>query len=801
MNTDRQSSSATNLQTQLSDNREDSQARQGQPTKRRLRSPSIGTRLFLLVMGGALIGIGGMAFFFYRTLEQEAKTQIGENLNTEVIAIESKLEPLKQSGRNLAGAIQMLSSKKAIDPDIYNALVLDFFLKRPDLSMGVALSQSPYGILQDRKWYSTYFYLDQKAQGQIGKRLAPPNEQVFQVDLLKEDNYPNQGYYKDVVALGKENWSEPYNWYGITMTTFSGLAYDRRHKVLAVAGIDVNLTALSAQIGKSVLRNQGYFVLISEQGKLLSYPPAPTKATRRDGYESVPELKAVLSQLSAKQKKERSGVLRTGGKYWAYQRVANTNWLMLATVPESVAIGPVLAITLTGAVGAGLLIAVVVLLFVQRLNRRLQPILDECHKLVQANAAPEAQLQKQDEIGRLSASFFNLLAQLAANEEAIRQEVARSVQTETQLQQAAEEQRESEALQTEVNHILDIVSAVEMGDLTVQAEVSDRATGLVADTLNRLIEELARIMAAVLSTTQQVTQGSTELEQLAAVTAQQAQQQAQSVNAVQASVINFNDLSQQTAQQALVSKQAVQQAQIAVTQGQQEMEKLTEEIKVLHSGTEQIVKRAQMLTNFVTSAAQFAKDQKRVAALTRVLALNASMIAARASGQQDPDQFASVAREFETIATQVNDLAVQTNQGLLLLQQQTTQIQTVVSGINQDVQDISHSVNQFVGGVEQSQYVFELIKNVTDRVAQVGQQVTASSQAIATEAQLTLRSIEEIATVAAKTEQQSSFTQEQAGLIDNMARALLDKVRFFRIPEEDEGDKGNSDQLPVTSYQ
>jgi methyl-accepting chemotaxis protein len=368
---------------------------------------------------------------------------------------------------------------------------------------------------------------------------------------------------------------------------------------------------------------------------------------------------------------------------------------------------------------------------------------------------------------------------------------ARTVQL---LKQEQNAKQENEVLQVDVEHILDVVSAAETGDLTIQAEVSDRATGLVADTLNRLIEELARIMAAVLSTAQQVTQGSTELEQLAAITAQQAQQQAQSVSAVQASIVNFNDLSQQTAQQAIVSDQAVQQAQIAVSQGQQEMGKMTEEIKALHSNTEQIVKRAQLLTNFVTSAAQFAKDQKRVATLTRVLALNASMIAARASGQQDPEQFASIAREFETIATQVNDLAVQTNQGLLLLQQQTAQIQTVVSGINQDVRDISDSVGQFVGGVEQSQHVFELIKTVTDRVAQVGQQVTASSQAIASEAQATLRSIEEIATVASKTESQSSFTQEQAGLIDGMARALLEKVRFFRIPEEDKGTRGQGDK-------
>ena len=300
-------------------------------------------------------------------------------------------------------------------------------------------------------------------------------------------------------------------------------------------------------------------------------------------------------------------------------------------------------------------------------------------------------------------------------------------------------------------------------------------------------------MSIVLSSAQQVTQGAGDLEQLAVATTQQAQQQSQSVSEVQALMVNFNHLSQDTAQQALVSDEAVQQAKVAIVQGQQEMVTMTQEIGILHQGTEQIVQRAQMLTNFVTLADQFSKDQKRVAALTRVLALNASMIATRASGQQDPEQFASVAREFETIATQVNDLAEKTSSSLLLLQQRTDQIQTVVSGINQDVEEISNSVNQFTLSVDQSHEIFNNIKTVTDRVAMVGQQVTQSSQAIATTAQLTLQSIQEIATVAAQTESRSHDTREQAGLMDRLAHDLLEKVRFFRLSE-------NSEQRTAVSY-
>ncbi len=761
----------------LPDTQESSSVKPTHRAKRQLRFNSIGTRLFVRVMGGALVGLGSMSFFFYQELEKQATTEISDILKTEVIAIESKLAPVKQSMQNLAGSAQVLSSKGVKDPEVYNTLILDFFLKRPPLAMGVGLGQTPFGIISDRKWYYTYYYLDQKQPNQPGKPLPPPNEKVFQVDVFQQDNYPTQDYYKLPVAAGKEIWLEPYPWHGISMTTFNGMLFDRQHKVLGIANIDVNVAALSSQIKRDVIRNQGYFTLISEQGKLLSYPPNPALANARESYQTVPELKAIWSKLQQNQ----SGLLRTHGKFWAYQRLPSTNWLVMAVVPESVVLAPVLTITLAGAFGASVLLAAIVLLFVRYLNRRLQPILDECNKLAQADAQTKAHLQQQDEIERLSTSFYNLLRQVAINEEEIRQEVARSVQTQEELKLATQMQQEGMALQAEVEHILDVVSAVETGDLTVQAQVSDRATGLVADTLNRLIEELSRIMFAVLSTAEQVTRGAEELEQLAVCVAEQAQQQTRSVSDVQALMVNFNDLSQSTAQQAVVSDEAVEQAQVAVTQGQQEMATMTLEIEVLQKGTEQIVKRTEMLTNFVGLAASFAKDQKRVAALTRVLALNASMIANRASGQEDPEQFASVAREFETVASQVNDLALQTNQSLLLLQQRTDQIQTVVSGINQDVVDISNSVNQFIVSVDQSRHVFDNIKTVTNRVAEVGQQVTQSSIAIATTAQSTLRSIQDIAAVAAQTEQDSRFTREQAGLMDQLARTLLERVRFFRL--------------------
>lgn len=358
-------------------------------------------------------------------------------------------------------------------------------------------------------------------------------------------------------------------------------------------------------------------------------------------------------------------------------------------------------------------------------------------------------------------------------------------QLEGEVQQRADQtqqiRKESELLEVDVAHILDVVLALEEGDLTIQADVNERATGLVSDTLNRLIESLNRIVSVTVSTAQQVTDRAEELEQLATETAQQAQYQTSSVEKVQALMHQVNVLTENSQQQVIETDQAVQLTQAAVTAGQQEMGLMVSGIATLQQGTDQIVKRTQLLTDFVDLASQFSKDQKRVASLTRVLALNASTLSTRALKEQDPEQFASLAHEFETIARQVNDLAAETNRSLVVLQQRTDQIQTVTSGLNQDVSEINHLVRDFTSGVGQSRQAFENIQQMTLQVAQVGLQVSHSSQDIVQAVRNTFAATQAIATIAQDTETKASVTREQVEAMGNLARTLLQMVEFFRI--------------------
>ena len=365
----------------------------------------------------------------------------------------------------------------------------------------------------------------------------------------------------------------------------------------------------------------------------------------------------------------------------------------------------------------------------------------------------------------------------------LNQELAGEIEIRTRQEQQI--RSESELLQADVNHILNVVCAIEDGDLTVQAEVNERVTGLVSDTLNRSIESLDRIISTVVNTARTVTTDASQLEQVAMETAQQAQSQTTEVRAVQLLMDNINALTADSRQQAIDTDAAVKLAKSAVSEGQQAMKDTADGIDTLQQGTDQIVKRTELLTEFVDLAAQFSKDQKRVASLTRVLALNASTLSSRAVKEENPEQFASLAKEFEAIARQVNDLATDTNLSLVTLQQRTDRVQTVTSGLSDDVTQIEQLVQKFTIEVKKSRQAFDNIQTVTRRVAQMGEKVNDSSQDIVQVVNEALIAIQSIATIAQVTEAKASTTREQVQSMGNLARRLLQMVEFFKLNQAD----------------
>jgi methyl-accepting chemotaxis protein PixJ len=750
--------------------------------KKQKRSPlkSIGTRLFAAIIGGAIVGLGGTAYLFYKNLETQTVGKIQQTVDLETQEIVTELQAVSQASRNLAATIEFFERKGVKDTQFYESLLLEFYKTRAKFAMAAYFGQTPYGIITSKEWYFPYFYIDQKNETQIGTRLSAPNNDVIYSELFKDDNYPSRDYYKVPVAKKTPTWVEPFPWYGITATAFTWPIFDRDGKMIGFSGSDVNITSISKKISPTVLNNSGYFALISEQGKLLSYSPNPQKALDMASYDTIPELKAIWTQIGNK----KAGIIQANGQYWSFRRIETNNWLMLAAVPQSVVQMPILGITLAGTLSAGLILAGTVFLFVRRLNKKLDPILAQCENLGEFDLELKEAIRQNDEIDGLSISVFELIRQLNDEKERVRQEAeSRLAEVQERLNLSQQVEKEGEILQTEIGKILDVVATLESGDFTTKAEVGEGVTGLVANSLNLFVEEIANTLITVSTAAEQVSNSAELLgvlaEEVATNTARQAQGAEMAMNLTE----SVNNSAKDSTQQLEEMDVKLNRVNKAVEEGEAEIRVMGLAISSLQKGKDQMLQQMLALGEFVGIAEQFVGEQTQIATLSQTLAMSANLLAARASEQKDPRQFLSVAREFGTISAQMKTLAQQTNGGLTTLQKRTDTVRSVVGTVSQEIENMASLVENFTYGVDLSQQVFDRVRQAAGELIQTEESIVSSTQNIATAAQSSAKTMKEIAVLASQTAHLTQTTNEQSEAMKKLSSNLIQALSLFELPE------------------
>ncbi|MEM9220496.1 MAG: histidine kinase, partial [Cyanobacteria bacterium P01_F01_bin.150] len=386
---------------------------------------SIGSSLFMYVLGGALVGLGSMSYFFYRTLEHRATEAILSQLSTEVKTIEAEFAQVEQMMVDLSATLKILKATGVEDATTYEKVAFEFFQTRSPLTMGVGFGQESFMLAGDRDRYWPYFFVDQSSPEQVGAPLAPPNAHIRYVDVFAVENYSDLDYYQLPIKAQKGIWLEPFEWYGLTLTNHTAPVFNADNELLAVIGLDISVTALTESMVAPQNWGEGYFAMLSQSGNVLAYPPDPEKVKAVATYKDIPALQVIWQRMNAQE----VGVFQSNGSYWAYQQVDGPQWLMIASVPQWVVLGPVLAISVGAASAVGSVLALVVILFVRRLNSRLNPILEECRKLSVADDARSRRLdqtkptsqntailafssQNADELDILEQSFNQMTIQL-----------------------------------------------------------------------------------------------------------------------------------------------------------------------------------------------------------------------------------------------------------------------------------------------------------------------------------------------------------------------------------------------------
>ncbi len=754
----------------------------------------MGLGLLLIAIGTSLIGLGGLGYWFYQELLSSARREVDTSAEAQARQIDARLSDVKTTVDEVAGGAKILfqqpSKPKGSEP--YQRLIVDGLQNKKSIA-GMGIASNGNLLFAPAKPLVPYVWREQSGlkTETAGQKLAAPNDKFLSGD---RPDIPKASFYLDTLK-GQAAWSQPYTALGKTLITYSAPISDGQ-KVVGIVNADAIASELLSLVDTASYQDTSNeskigFVVANSSGKVVT-ASYKFQATQTQNPAIAEDLTSLVQQAKAKP----SGIVQTGGNLWAYRKIEGSDLLFAAQLPESEITNKLMLPVGVAAVSISAILAIAILLFVNRLKNRLKPLTEECDRYLsqQGNSnvnIPAKDIAGKDEIDHLGISLKNTFQQVKNNEIRLRNGLSQTLSSsDDDISAAAQIQQnfaETELMEAEVGNLLDVVSSMEEGDLTIEAQVNDRATGLVADTLNRLREKLVEIISSVLGTAKQVVQGAADLEELAKTVVLNSAEQAQSVAQGQALTEQVAAIAERSSAQVNDANQSLQEVRDTVASGQTAIVALTDSISVLQTGSAQIVQRMKTLGEFVGLAEQFVQDQGQIASLTQALAINATLVAARAAQQKDPRQFTSVAREFESIAGQVNDLATQTNDGLTVLQQRTSQIQTVVTAIDAEVQNLSGLVAGFTSGVESSQSAFNSIQIATEEVVQIGQAITESSTEIAEAAGSTASYMSEIAQLADRTANLTRSARQQAEAMGNQAQQLLQGIQFFRLPDSSGG--------------
>jgi methyl-accepting chemotaxis protein len=173
--------------------------------------------------------------------------------------------------------------------------------------------------------------------------------------------------------------------------------------------------------------------------------------------------------------------------------VHGLDWTVVVVESLDQALAPVtqqrtLALLLLAGSLLGELLAAVILS--RRLTQPAMALAAVARRVQDGDLGARATLYGRDELGRVAASVNTMLDEI------------------TQLVQTREER---DLLQRQIRKLLDEVSTVAEGDLTVQAEVTADVLGSVADGFNYMVSELRSIVENVNRTTVAVTTSTTQI--------------------------------------------------------------------------------------------------------------------------------------------------------------------------------------------------------------------------------------------------------------------------------------------------
>ncbi len=334
--------------------------------------------------------------------------------------------------------------------------------------------------------------------------------------------------------------------------------------------------------------------------------------------------------------------------------------------------------------------------------------------------------------------------------------------------------RENERNQEAIMRLLDELSNLADGDLTVQATVTEDITGAIADSINYAVEALRELVTTINDSAIQLDSAAKQTQGAAAHMAKASSAQSRQISAASESMADMaasiEEVSGNSERCSDVARHSVDVAH----KGGDAVRRTIDGMNAIRETIQETSKRIKRLGESSQEIGNIVELINDIAEQTNILALNASIQASMAG---------EAGRGFAVVADEVQRLA---ERAANATKQIEVLVRTIQTDTNEAVVSMERSTTDVVGGAllaENAGAALEEIEQVSNQIASLVQNISASARQQAVASGNISKNMQVVREISSQTAEGSTATSTSIAKLAALSAQLRKSVAGFRLPD------------------
>ncbi len=337
---------------------------------------------------------------------------------------------------------------------------------------------------------------------------------------------------------------------------------------------------------------------------------------------------------------------------------------------------------------------------------------------------------------------------------------------------------ESERNQQAILRLLDELSSLADGDLTVQATVTEDITGAIADSINYAVEALRGLVTTINHSAIQLDGATRQTQALAQHLAKSSVAQSKQLGAATETAGGVAAATEEVSGNAERAADVARHSVDVAHKGGDAVRRTIDGMNAIRETIQETSKRIKRLGESSQEIGNIVELINDIAEQTNILALNASIQASMAG---------EAGRGFAVVADEVQRLA---ERAASATKQIEVLVRTIQTDTNEAVVSMERSTTDVVGGAllaENAGAALEEIEQVSNQIAALVQNISASSRQQSGAVQNIARNMQVLKEISSQTADSTSATSVAIAKLAELSAGMRKAAQGFRLPGAPQG--------------